>query len=60
MECTIWETAWYLRRMDLLMLDMATEDEKAVFLLDKVTDLACIRVLGTQRQALTFWRWATT
>ena len=23
MECTIWEPAWYLRRMDLLMLDMA-------------------------------------
>ncbi len=43
MECTIWETAWYLRRMDLLMLDMATEDEKAVFLLDKLTDLACFR-----------------
>ena len=43
MECTIWETAWYLRRMDLLMLDMAMEDEKAVFLLDKLTDLACFR-----------------
>jgi uroporphyrinogen decarboxylase len=43
MECTIWETAWYLRRMDLLMLDMAAEDEKAVFLLDKLTDLACFR-----------------
>ena len=43
MECTVWETAWYLRRMDLLMLDMAAEDEKAVFLLDKITDLACFR-----------------
>lgn len=43
MECTIWETAWYMRRMDLLMLDMATEDEKAVYLLDKITDLACFR-----------------
>jgi uroporphyrinogen decarboxylase len=43
MECTIWETAWYLRRMDLLMLDMALGDEKATFLLDKITDLACIR-----------------
>ena len=30
-------------RMDLLMLDMAAEDEKAVFLLDKLTDLACFR-----------------
>lgn len=37
----IWEQAWYLRRMDLLMLDMITEDEKAVFLLDKVTDQTC-------------------
>jgi len=43
MECTIWETAWYLRRMDLLMTDMALEDEKAIFLLDKITDLACFR-----------------
>ena len=43
MECTIWETAWYLRRMDLLMLDMATEDAKAAYLLDKLTDLACFR-----------------
>jgi len=43
MECTIWEVAWYLRRMDLMMLDMAMEDEKAVFLMDKLTDLACFR-----------------
>lgn len=43
MECTIWETAWYMRRMDLLMMDMAIEDEKAMFLLDKITDLACFR-----------------
>jgi len=43
MECTIWEVAWYLRRMDLMMLDIAMEDEKAVFLLDKLTGLACYR-----------------
>lgn len=43
MECTIWEVAWYLRRMDLLLMDMAAEDEMAVWLLDKVTDLACLR-----------------
>jgi len=43
MECTIWETAWYLRRMDLLMGDMMSDDEKAIFLLDKITDLACFR-----------------
>jgi len=29
MECTIWETAWYMRRMDLLMTEMALEDEAA-------------------------------
>ena len=42
-ECTIWETAWYLRSMDKIMIDMAMEDEKATFLLDKITDLACYR-----------------
>ncbi len=44
MECTVWETAWYLRGMERLMIDMALEDEKAVFLLDKITDLAYYRI----------------
>ncbi|MCX7012086.1 MAG: hypothetical protein NTW86_05895 [Candidatus Sumerlaeota bacterium] len=44
MECTIWEVAWYLRRMDRLMTDMALEEERAVFLLDRITDLACSRI----------------
>lgn len=43
MECTVWETAWYLRDMTMLMMDMSAEDEKATWLLDKVTDLACVR-----------------
>lgn len=43
MECTIWETAWYLRGMDNLMLDMAMEDSKAIRLLDIITDKACYR-----------------
>ena len=43
MEFTIWEIAWYLRDMTELMIDMALEDEKASWLLNKVTDLACIR-----------------
>lgn len=43
MECTIWETVWYLRDMTKIMMDMAMEDEKAVWLLDKVTELACVR-----------------
>lgn len=42
-ECTIWETAWYLRSMDELFVDMAMEDEKAPYLLDKITELACFR-----------------
>jgi hypothetical protein len=43
MECTVWETAWYMRRMDTIMLEMAMGDEKAAFILDKITDLACLR-----------------
>jgi uroporphyrinogen decarboxylase len=42
-ECTIWETAWYLRSMDNLFLDMADEDPMATYLFDKITDLACLR-----------------
>jgi len=42
-ECTIWETAWYLRSMDKIMIDMAMDDEKATYLLDKITDFACYR-----------------
>ena len=43
MSCTIWETSWYIRGMPELMIDMATENEKAVWLLDKVTETACYR-----------------
>jgi uroporphyrinogen decarboxylase len=39
----VWEIAWYLRGMPQLMMDMAEGDAKAVFLLDKVTELACVR-----------------
>ena len=42
-ECTIWETAWYLRSMDNLMMDMAFEDEKATWLFDQITEKACYR-----------------
>ncbi|MDB4583329.1 hypothetical protein N9164_09270 [Draconibacterium sp.] len=42
-ECTIWETAWYLRSMEMLMIDMAMEDEKAIWLLDQITEKACYR-----------------
>jgi uroporphyrinogen decarboxylase len=42
-ECTIWETAWYLRSMDKLMVDMSLDDEKAAVLLDILTEKACYR-----------------
>ncbi len=43
LACTIWETAWYIRDMTVLMTDMAMEDDKAVFLLDRVTADATAR-----------------
>lgn len=43
MEATIWEQSWYMRSMEELMMDMMAEDEKAGYLLDKVTENACIR-----------------
>jgi uroporphyrinogen decarboxylase len=49
-ECTIWETAWYLRSMENLMMDMAMEDEKAVWLLDQITEKACYRAEIFARQ----------
>jgi len=49
-ECTIWETAWYLRGMEVLMVDMAMEDEKATWLLDQITDKACYRAAIFARQ----------
>lgn len=49
-ECTIWETAWYLRSMDTIMIDMAMEDEKATWLLDQITEKACYRAEIFARQ----------
>ena len=42
-ECTIWETAWYLRKMEPLFVDMGDDDPMAAFLFDKITNLACFR-----------------
>ena len=47
MQTTIWETAWYLRGMENLFCDMMEEDEMAVYLLDKITELAKIRLYCT-------------
>ncbi len=37
MECTVWETSWYIRDMTVIMMDMADGDEKAAYVLDRVT-----------------------
>ena len=46
MQCTIWETAWYMRGMENLMCDMMSEDPMAEALLDRVTDLAVQRAVS--------------
>lgn len=43
MVCTIWETSWYIRSMEELMIDMMMEDLKAEYLLDMVTKIAVHR-----------------
>ncbi|QUH31752.1 uroporphyrinogen decarboxylase family protein [Vallitalea guaymasensis] len=43
MQMTIWEASWYIRGMEELMMDMMFEDEKAVYLLDKISEINLIR-----------------
>lgn len=43
MQCTVWESAWYMRGMEALMMDMMSEDEMADFVLDKITAMAIQR-----------------
>lgn len=43
MPCTVWETAWYMRGMERLMMDMLDDEELATYHLDRVTELACLR-----------------
>lgn len=43
MQMTIWEGSWYIRGMEELMMDMMLEDEKAEYLLDKITEINLIR-----------------
>jgi uroporphyrinogen decarboxylase len=43
MQVTIWETAWYLRSMEQLMMDMLTDKEKAAWLIDKVLEASIFR-----------------
>ncbi|MGI5869013.1 MAG: uroporphyrinogen decarboxylase family protein [Kiritimatiellia bacterium] len=44
MACTVWETAWYIRSMPGLMMDMLDDDPRATVLLDRVTALSCERI----------------
>ena len=46
MQCTIWETAWYMRGMENLMCDMLSGDPVAEALLDRVTDIAVRRAVN--------------
>jgi uroporphyrinogen decarboxylase len=46
---TIWETAWYIRGMEDLMMDMMGEEPAAEFILDKVTEQAIVMVRSYAR-----------
>lgn len=56
LETTIWETSWYLRSMEELMMDMLAEDEKAVFLLDTITEAARVRAVALAGSGLDILR----
>lgn len=49
MQCTVWETAWYTRGMEALMMDMLEEPELADCVLDKVTENAVHRAQAFAR-----------
>ena len=43
MPCTVWETAWYVRGMENLMMDMMSDDPMADVMLDRITDMSVQR-----------------
>lgn len=43
MAMTVWETCWYMRSMEEMMVGMKTDDPMTVYHLDRVTELACRR-----------------
>jgi uroporphyrinogen decarboxylase len=49
MAQTIWETAWAIRSMEDLMIDMMSGDERATVLLDRVTEVAVARAAAYAR-----------
>ena len=46
MQCTVWETAWYMRGMENLMCDMMEDSPMAEVLLDRVTGIAVQRAVS--------------
>lgn len=54
MQCTVWETAWYLRGMEDLMCDMMDDDPIATYLLDAVTERAITRALSFVRAGVDY------
>lgn len=45
MQCTIWETSWYIRGMENLMMDMMTDEEMAAAILGRVAAMSTQRAL---------------
>lgn len=43
MQCTVWETSWYIRGMEPLMMDMMCDEEMAEAILDRVTEMSIQR-----------------
>ena len=46
MQVTIWETSWYIRGMEDLMMDMMSEDPIAAYILDSVTQQQIFRAVS--------------
>ncbi len=51
---SIWEDSWYMRSMEELMVDMMTGDEKAVYHLDRITELVRERVVAMAQAGVDF------
>ncbi len=45
MQCTIWETSWYIRGMENLMMDMLCEEEMANAVFDMVEKMSTDRAM---------------
>lgn len=52
MQMTVWETAWYMRGMENLMMDMGSDDPLAEVLLDRVTEQAVLRAESYARSGV--------